>query len=312
MSSLCHYRTSRRRVNGVRFVMNDITTTPLFSVFGSWGFIGSEICKDSDFLHNEPDKYDFKNKLSADYPDIVYCISTVHNYHVVDNDPYTDIATNLNHLMSVLQANRLKYGNDFTINYLSSWFIYGDVPLPAKEDAYCDPKGFYSISKRCAEQLLISYCATFGIKWRIVRLSNVLGAGDTKVSSRRNALQWMLRNLVNGQPVEIYDGGVTRDYLHVSDVADAIRKVAKDGEFGEIYNIGSGIGYDIKSLIQYANARVGSNVVTIKPVPEFHKIVQVKDMYLDITKITNLGWKPKREIHSIIDEILEDTYAEQG
>lgn len=263
-------------------------------------------------MHNEPNKYDFKNKFPADYPDIVYCISTVHNYHVVDNDPYTDIATNLNHLMSVLQANRLKYGNDFTITYVSSWFVYGDVLLPAKEDAHCDPKGFYSITKRAAEQLLISYCETFGIRWKIVRLANVLGLGDKKASARKNALQWMIQNLVNGLPVEIYDGGVTRDYLHVSDVADAIRKVAKDGEFGEIYNIGSGQGYDIKSLIQYANAKVGNPHVTIKPVPEFHKIVQVKDMYLDTTKITNLGWKPRRNIHDIIDELVEGTYAEQG
>lgn len=157
-------------------------TSPLFSVYGSWGFIGSEICKDLDLMHNEPNKYDFKYKFPADYPDIVYCISTVHNYHVVDNDPYTDIATNLNHLMSVLQANRLKYGNDFTITYVSSWFVYGDVPLPAKEDAHCDPKGFYSITKRSSEQLLISYCETFGIKWKIVRLANVLGLGEKKLS----------------------------------------------------------------------------------------------------------------------------------
>ena len=287
-------------------------TSPLFSVMGSWGFVGSEICKDSDFLHNEPDKYDFKNKFAADYPDIVYCISTTHNYNVVDNNPYTDIATNLNHLMGVLQANRLKYGNDFTITYISSWFVYGNVPLPAKEDAHCDPKGFYSITKRTAEQLLISYCDTFGIKYKIVRLANVLGLGDKKSSARKNALQWMIQNLVNGLPVEIYDGGVTRDYLHVSDAAEAIRKVAKDGDFGQIYNIGSGVGYDIKSLIQYANAKVGNPNVTIKPVPEFHKIVQVKDMYLDTTKITKLGWKPKRKIHDIIDELVEGTYAEQG
>jgi nucleoside-diphosphate-sugar epimerase len=290
-----------------------VAPTPLFSVMGSWGFVGSEICKDSDFLHNEPDNYEFKNKFTADYPDIVYCISTVHNYHVIDNDPYTDIATNLNHMMGVLQANRIKYGNDFTFTFVSSWFVYGDVPLPAKEDAHCDPKGFYSITKRTAEQLLISYCETFGINYKIVRLANVLGVGDKKASARKNALQWMIRNLVNGLPVEIYDGGVTRDYLHVSDAAEAIRHVAKYGKFGEIYNAGgSGIGYDIKALIQYANAKVGNPNVTTKPVPEFHKTVQVKDMWLDVTKITELGWKPKRQIHDIIDELVEDTYAEQG
>ena len=39
-----------------------------------------------------------------------------------------------------------------------------------QENALCDPKGFYSITKRTAEQLLISYCETFNIKYRIVRI----------------------------------------------------------------------------------------------------------------------------------------------
>ena len=287
-------------------------TSPLFAVYGSWGFIGSEICKDMDFKHNEPDKWEFRNKFTADYPDIVYCISTVHNYHVVDNNPYIDISTNLHHMLGVLQANRIKYGNDFTFTFVSSWFVYGSVDLPAKEDAHCDPKGFYSISKRTAEQLLISYCETFDIKYKIVRLANVLGLGDKKASARKNALQWMIQNLVNGLPVEIYGGGVTRDYLHVSDAAEAIRYVAKSGKFGEIYNVGSGMGHEIKELIQYANAGIGNPDVTFKPVPEFHKIVQVEDMWLDITKITELGWKHKRQVHDIIDELVEGIYAERG
>jgi nucleoside-diphosphate-sugar epimerase len=282
------------------------TSTPLFSVYGSHGFIGSEICKDVDFIHNEPNKYDFKNKFPADYPDIVYCISTVHNYHVLDNNPYVDIATNLNHLMSVLQANRLKYGNDFTITFTSSWFVYGDVPLPAKEDAHCDPKGFYSITKRAAEQLLISYCETYDIKWKIVRLCNVLGEDDTKTSFRKNALQHMVKTLCEGGEIHLYDKDCKRDYLHVEDVADAIRLVSQDGNFGEIYNIGSGVGTSVHHLVNIAHriSEYEGNIVLV-PVPEFHKTVQVVDMWMDNTKILELGWTPKYTVETVVENLCK-------
>jgi nucleoside-diphosphate-sugar epimerase len=281
--------------------MTDLVS-PLYSVYGSHGFIGSELCKDEDFIHNEPNKYDFKNKLPADYPDIVYCISTVHNYHVVDNNPYVDIATNLNHMMSVLQANRLKYGNDFTFTLISTWFVYGDVQLPAIEDAHCDPKGFYSITKRTAEQLLISYCDTFGIKWKIIRLCNVLGAGDGKVSKKRNALQYMVQTLCAGGEIDLYDVDCLRDYVHVEDAASAIRLIAQRGEFSEIYNVGCGVGSSIHHLVNVAH-RLSNYVgkINLVAVPTFHKLVQVKDMYLDNTKLLQLGWTSKYTPEAIVE-----------
>ena len=288
-------------------------TSPKYSVYGSWGFIGSEICSDEDFTHNEGDAYDYKNHLPSEYPDIVYCISTVDNYNVTKNDPYTDIQTNLHHLMSVLQANRQKYGNDFTITFLSSWFVYGNVELPAREDACCNPKGFYSITKRTAEQLLISYCDTFGIKWRVVRLANVMGLKDMKASKQRNALQYMVKTLCEGGEVTLYDEDCRRDYIHVEDAADAIRLIARKGQFGEIYNIGSGMPSSIHHLVDYAH-RLSEYKGTIKlvPVPEFHKTVQAGDMFLEVSKLFNLGWQPKYSSTEIVEEICNHYYKKEN
>ena len=287
-------------------------TNPLFSVYGSWGFVGNELCKDDDFKHHEDNPHDFKNKFPSDYPDLVYCISTIHNYNVTDNDPYTDIQTNLTHLMTVLQANKMKYGNDFTITLISTWFVYGKVECPAKEDSVCNPKGFYSITKKTQEDLLISYCETFGIKWKIVRLSNILGVDDKKVSPRRNALQYMVKTLCSGGEINLYDEDCRRDYTHVSDAAEAIKLVAQDGEFGQIYNVGSGQPNSIHRLVGYAHKKsdyIGKiNLVTV---PEFHKTVQVRDMWLDTTKITELGWKPKMEVETIVEDMCEFFIGEE-
>jgi nucleoside-diphosphate-sugar epimerase len=278
----------------------------LVSVFGGWGFVGSELCKDPDFIRNEPNRYDYRNKFLSDYPDMVFCISTVTNYNVLDNDPYVDIQTNLHHMISVLQANKLKYGNDFTFNFISTWFVYGQVELPAREDSCCAPKGFYSITKRAAEQLLMSYCETFGIKWRIIRLCNVLGEDDAKVSKRRNALQYMIKTLCAGGEIDLYDEDCQRDYLHVSDVANAIQHIVRKGNYGEIYNVGSGYPNSIHRMVNYAH-RLSNYLgkINLVPVPAFHKTVQALDMYLDTSKLSSLGWTPKYTADEVVEMLCE-------
>ena len=194
-----------------------------------------------------------------------------------------------------------------TFNFISSWFVYGNVPLPAKETATCDPKGFYSITKRAAEQLLISYCETFGLNYRILRLSNILGPQDKKVSKKKNALQYMINQLKNNEDISLYDGGNTyRDYLYVDDCVDAINLILEKGDLNTIYNIGSGYPTYIGKVIEYAKEQLNStsNIGNIPPA-EFHNIVQTKNMVLDTTKLQLLGFKPKYSSYDIVNTLIK-------
>ena len=267
------------------------------NVFGGGGFVGSRYCElTPNVIKNHRSDYEIKSN------EVVYFISTIDNYNV-HTDPYLDIDTNLTTFIKVLETHRNENIPDLTFNFISSWFVYGGVDLPAREDAHCDPKGFYSITKRAAEQLLASYCETFGIKYRILRLPNVLGPQDNKVSKKKNALQYMINEIKNNRPVQLYDGGrCYRDYMYVDDVVDAINTVIKRGDVNEIYNIGRGVPVWLDEVIESVVQRTGStSTITNIPPAEFHTKVQTTNMVLDVNKLHRLGFNPKYTMNDMLD-----------
>lgn len=273
------------------------------TVFGGSGFIGKRFCD----LYNEQviiqDRSDYIPKTN----NLLYFISTVDNYNI-HRDLHLDINTNLTVLMSVLEKIN-KEDKNLVFNFISSWFVYGqNDKIPFREDDLeCNPTGFYSITKRCAEQLLISFCQTYDIKYRIFRLANVIGEGDNKISKKKNALQFLIKEIVENKDVELYYGGnVLRDYIYVDDVCHALYHCIENASVNEIINIGSGKPYlflnIIKSAIKKSNS--SSKIIDINPT-HFHNVVQVKNSYLDTTKLKNYGYTCKFDIDEIVDRLIK-------
>lgn len=141
-------------------------TDTIINVFGGTGFIGHRFCElNPSAVINAREDYDVKTN------NVLYFVSTVDNYNI-HKDLFIDIDTNLTVLMKVLSSID-RTNKDLVFNFVSSWFVYGkNENTPFREDDLnCNPTGFYSITKRCAEQMLISFCETFDIKYRIFRLA---------------------------------------------------------------------------------------------------------------------------------------------
>ena len=266
------------------------------SVFGSTGFIGGNFYR---LFSDECVQIERESRVPLT-SNVLYFISTTDNFNIFE-DPQKDIDTNLKVLIDTLQ-NCKDTGTIF--NFISSWYVYGNTELPAHENSVCSPKGFYSITKKCAEDLLVSFCETFDIQYRILRLSNVYGIGDMNASKKKNALQFLTTKLINNEPVHLYDGGeFTRDYMHVNDTCHAINKVVRSGAVNEIYNIGSGTEYQFRDLIEIVKDYVGStSTVELKPTPEIYKNLQVDNMHLDVGRLRALGF----ECSITIDEGIKD------
>lgn len=271
------------------------------SIFGGRGFIGSYL---ADSLPFEETIVVDRECIEPLTPNVINLISTVDNYNVKEN-PFLDIETNLIHFMKILSKGYEKWGKDLVFNQVSTWFVYDGSHLPANEESPCNPTGFYSITALAREQLLKSYCGTFGLKYRILRLGNVIGVGDKKASPKKNALQWMVKELAQGRDVSVYKGGAVRDFIDVRDCVRAVHLVLEKGKLNQTYNVANGQGLNISALIDVAHRASGYKAkVKEMEVPNFHKVVQTPKMYLDVKKLKGLGYVKQHDIKTTIEELV--------
>lgn len=250
------------------------------SIYGSTGIIGTyykklfpihEISRDS---------------LEPACQNILYLISTTDNATFKTN-PYIDINTNLTELIKRLDACRSKGVKVF--NFVSSWFVYGPTHTHPKEDATCNPNGFYSITKHTAERLLTEYCNTFGINYRILRLGNVYGGPDHG-TTKRNALHFLIEQLKQNKDVTVYLN-LSRDFIHILDACRAIDFICAHGKLNTIYNLGTGHATTLGHCLDKAKTLLKSDACVLRTeVPQDYS--QAVRFSLDCTRLQSLGFKP--------------------
>ncbi len=122
--------------------------------------------------------------------------------------------------------------------HVSTDEIYGDITRGKFfEDAPFNPSSPYSASKAAADLLAKSYLRTFKFPVIIVRPSNNYGPWQYP----EKFMPVVIYKALGNEKIPVYGRGQNvREWLHVSDCADAILKVLEKGKVGEIYNIGSG------------------------------------------------------------------------
>jgi len=267
------------------------------SVFGATGFIGSRFCE----MYPKITIPIPRDQNHSESNEILYFISTTHNYNLLQKD----VEVNLGKLSRVLST--LNF--DVTFNFISSWFIYGDdVKLPAKESYMTEfVTGNYSMTKRLAEVLIIAYCKRENIPYRIFRLANVFGPGD-RYSKQKNALQYLINEMKHDRDIELYWGGkFYRDYVWVDEICRMLMEGMKRLPVNDIYNVGSGQRFLFKDLILLAHRVLSSKSIirTVEP-SEFHKKVQVKDFYMDVSKINLFGIEMQGSVYEQLIRIILD------
>ena len=166
-----------------------------------------------------------------------------------------------------------------------------------------NPSNIYGTTKLCQENLLRNWAQSFGVEAYILRLQNVYGAGQSLTNPYTGVLIHFLHRLSENKPVSIYEnGGITRDFVHVSDVARAIHLSLAGRSQPGIYDIGSGTRLTLEDVAgQICNLTGG-------PRPEFcdrYRLGDVRHAAADITAAQKgLGWTPITPLQGGLPDLI--------
>ncbi len=207
-------------------------------------------------------------------------------------------SSNVNGTFNVVEAARLA-GVEKLV-YAASSSCYG-IPdaYPTKEAAEIRSQYPYALTKNLGEQLVLHWGHVYKLPVISLRLFNVYGPRSRTSGTYGAVFGVFLAQKLNNQPFTVVgDGKQTRDFVFVTDVANAFFMAANSDCQQEVMNVGSGYTYSVNRLVELLKGKV----VYIPKRPG-----EPDCTFADTTKIRKLlGWSPKVSFEQGVGIILKD------
>ncbi len=256
-------------------------------------FIKADIC----------DKEAVARAFSEENPDIVINFAAESHVDRSINNTSIFLQTNIIGTQILLDACR-KHGIRF--HQISTDEVYGDLPIEETdlfffENTNLSPSSPYSASKASADLITLSYYKTYRLPVTITRCSNNYGSYQYP----EKLIPLTILSALENKPVPVYGNGRNvRDWIYVEDHCKAVDLVIRNGEAGEIYNIGGGN--------EKSNIEVVSKILEIMDKPK-SLITYVPDRpghdrryAVDYSKIEKeLLWQPETDFKYGLEKTVE-------
>ena len=185
------------------------------------------------------------------------------------------------------------------IVHVSTDEVYGTIAEGSwTEKSPLDPNSPYSAAKAGGDLIAIAFARTHGVNVSVTRCCNNYGPYQYP----EKVIPLFTTNLLEGKKLPLYGDGLNeRDWLFVDDHCSGVHLVLHEGNPGEIYNIGAGNETPNRVLVDKLLALHGAGEEMVEYVED--RKGHDRRYSVDITKITQLGWKKQRTL----DEALEET-----
>jgi len=236
-------------------------------------------------------------------------------------------SNNLGGTISLLEAMR-EIGVR-TIVFSSTAAVYGEPErTPILETDPTRPTSPYGASKVAVDTTLSEFSRLYGFGAVSLRYFNVAGAhesagvqqGGKWLGERHNPETHLIPNVLaaatEGRPVQIFgadyptpDGTCVRDYIHVTDLADAHLRALAATRPGQhrIYNMGNGAGFSVREVIEVCREVTGIDIAAeVGPRRPGDPAVLVASS----AKIqSELGWRASRDLRAMAADAWRFTQA---
>jgi UDP-glucose 4-epimerase len=191
--------------------------------------------------------------------------------------------------------------------FASSAHVYGSRrDGVVAEDAEPAPESTYAHSKLSAEQMVTEHARALDAPAVILRIFNVGGAVAGTTDTDRTRIIPALLDAAHRQTRVPLNGDATRDFVHVLDVASAVRAAlerTQDGGECPVYNVASGVGSSLVDVVDCVREVTG-RAIDVEHVPSAGLVDR---LVADVTRARKeLDWEP---VHSNLRTIVTDAWA---
>ncbi len=198
-------------------------------------------------------------------------------------------------LLDILNPKKIK-----KFVYAASSSCYGKAKTPTDENHLINPLYPYALSKYQGEQIALHWHKVYKFPVNSIRIFNAYGTRSRTTGAYGAVFGVFLKQLIAKQPLTVVgDGSQRRDFLYVSDVAEAFYLATTTKITGSIWNLGSGNPQSVKKLVQLLKPK---KVIFIPKRPGEPNIT-----YANIKKIQkDLNWKPVISFEEGVSTILDN------
>lgn len=222
-------------------------------------------------------------------------------------DPHTDLEINTRSQLDILEACR--HSNpEIKIVFASTRQIYGKPDyLPVDERHPIRPVDVNGINKVAGEWYHILYNNVYNIRACALRLTNTYGPRMRIRDARQTFLGIWIRQILKGEPFEVWGGEQLRDFNYVDDAVEAFLLAAvSESTNGQVYNLGDDEVISLKDLADLLVDVNGGGSYAIHTFPPERKRIDIGDYYTDSKLIReSLGWRSKVSLREGLKRTLD-------
>ena len=250
-------------------------------------------------------------------PEVVIHLAAVHFIPECERDPARAVSINVGGTVNLLQ--HCSPGTRFV--FASSGAVYAPSVDPHDESSPIEPSDVYGLSKMHAESYVRHLAATRGLAAVVLRLFNVIGAGETNP----HLLPEVMAQLRAGsRSLRLGNIESRRDYVWVEDAARAFVLAALQGSIPEgsvaTANIGTGKAHSVREMLDLLR-RISGRDFSVETDPERLRTIDRPVLHARRQRAADLfGWEPSSDLYTALENtwrhpdlpgFLEERYTQQ-
>jgi len=214
-------------------------------------------------------------------------------------NPYEYFNTNVLGTIKILEAAKINNIKKFI--YAASSSCYGLAKTPTSEKNPIQTLYPYALSKYQGEQCVLHWGQVYNLPVISIRIFNAYGPRVKTTGAYGAVFGVFFKQKLEKKPFTIVgNGNQKRDFLYVTDLAQAFIELAKSSRKGEIYNLGAGKPQTINKLVKLLGDKYGKSFLPTRPGEPFCTWASIKK----IKKHTK--WKPKVDFKLGVSNMLKD------